>query len=138
MAALVILLLAAATVYAGGLPAVAALLGQLTAAPSSAPGIVGTGGSQRPAGSVPATPLPTPIPSYGVSPSPTPGSTPNASPSVTPSTVPTVAARTYVVKAGETLSQIADRFGTTVAALEAANRLSDPNSIQIGQQLIIP
>jgi GH25 family lysozyme M1 (1,4-beta-N-acetylmuramidase) len=47
-------------------------------------------------------------------------------------------ARTYTVGRGDTLSSIAVRFGTTVAALAAANNISNPNSIQIGQVLTIP
>lgn len=46
-------------------------------------------------------------------------------------------ARTYTVKRGDTLSAIAIRYGTTVAALVAANNLANPNAIQIGQVLII-
>lgn len=53
--------------------------------------------------------------------------------------VPTVvAATTYVVRPGDTLSSIATRHGTTVAALVQANRLANPNLIRIGQLLQIP
>ncbi|MBC8076080.1 MAG: protein kinase [Chloroflexales bacterium] len=44
----------------------------------------------------------------------------------------------YVVQPGDTLSAIAERFGTTVEALLAANGLSDPNRIEVGQTLIVP
>lgn len=47
-------------------------------------------------------------------------------------------ARTYTVKRGDTLSAIAVRFGTTVAALAAANNITNPNMIQVGQVLTIP
>ena len=50
----------------------------------------------------------------------------------------TAPARTYTVKRGDTLSAIAIRYGTTVAALAAANNIANPNSIQIGQVLTIP
>ena len=43
----------------------------------------------------------------------------------------------YVVQAGETLSQIAQRYGTTVAAIVAANGLPSANTIGVGQRLII-
>jgi LysM repeat protein len=46
--------------------------------------------------------------------------------------------RTHVVQAGETLSQIARRYGVTMAALQTANAISDPDSIYVGQQLTIP
>ena len=45
---------------------------------------------------------------------------------------------TYVVPAGATLSSIAQRFGTTVRALQDANGLSDPNHVVAGQTLRIP
>ena len=46
--------------------------------------------------------------------------------------------RTHVVKAGETLSQIASRYGTTVSALARVNRLKDPNLIAAGARLKVP
>ncbi len=46
-------------------------------------------------------------------------------------------AATHVVRAGETLSSIAARYGTSVSALTAANRLSDPDFIVAGQRLTI-
>ncbi len=45
---------------------------------------------------------------------------------------------TYIVQPGDTLTAIAIKFNTTIAALVAANGLSDPNRIEVGQQLIIP
>lgn len=45
--------------------------------------------------------------------------------------------QTYVVKAGDTLSSIAKRFGTTVAAIAAANGISNPNLIAAGRQLAV-
>ena len=47
-------------------------------------------------------------------------------------------AATYEVRRGETLSSIAARFGSTVAALAAANNLRDPNLIIAGQRLRVP
>ena len=44
---------------------------------------------------------------------------------------------TYVVQAGDTLSGIAARFGTTVANLVSINNISNPNLIYVGQVLII-
>lgn len=46
-------------------------------------------------------------------------------------------ARVYVVKAGDTLSSIAEKFGTTVEELAEKNHLRDPNVIYIGQKLYI-
>ena len=50
----------------------------------------------------------------------------------------TAPARTYTVRRGDTLSAIAVRYSTTVAAIAAANNITNPNSIQIGQLLTIP
>ncbi|MBM4431690.1 MAG: LysM peptidoglycan-binding domain-containing protein [Chloroflexi bacterium] len=44
----------------------------------------------------------------------------------------------HVVQAGENLFRLALRYGTTVEALVAANRLSSADSIQVGQRLVIP
>jgi putative chitinase len=44
---------------------------------------------------------------------------------------------TYTVKRGDTLSGIAIRYGTTVAALAAANNISNPALLQVGQVLVI-
>ncbi len=86
---------------------------------------------------------PTPSPSVSTSPQPSlPPSSVAASASVLPVSVaetPTAAPtpRTYVVQEGDTLNLIAQRFGTTVAAIQAANGLSGTD-INIGQVLIIP
>jgi LysM repeat protein len=44
----------------------------------------------------------------------------------------------YKVQSGDTLSSIADKYGTTVQALAAANSLTDPYQIYVGQTLCIP
>lgn len=44
----------------------------------------------------------------------------------------------YIVRAGDTLSSIAARFGTTVTAIMEANDLTNPDLIFVGQVLIIP
>ncbi len=44
----------------------------------------------------------------------------------------------YTVQAGDNLSDLAERFGTTVEELVAANGLTDPNALQPGQTLLIP
>lgn len=46
-------------------------------------------------------------------------------------------ARHYIVRAGDTLTGIARRFGTTVANLTKWNRLPDANKIKVGQDLIV-
>jgi LysM repeat protein len=44
----------------------------------------------------------------------------------------------HLVQRGETLAQIAYRYGTTVQALAALNNLHNPNVIYVGQCLLIP
>jgi LysM repeat protein len=44
----------------------------------------------------------------------------------------------YTVRSGDTVSQIAARTGTTVAAIARANALADAARIRIGQRLVIP
>ena len=46
--------------------------------------------------------------------------------------------RTHTVKSGDTLYALAIRYGTTVAAIVSANNLANPNSISVGQVLVIP
>jgi LysM repeat protein len=49
-----------------------------------------------------------------------------------------LAPRYYTVQAGDTLFRIALRYGTTVAAITAANNVLNPNAISVGQTLLIP
>jgi LysM repeat protein len=44
-------------------------------------------------------------------------------------------AKFYVVKPGQTLTSIADKFGISVTTLEALNPNVDPNSLQSSQRL---
>ncbi|MEM8535636.1 MAG: LysM peptidoglycan-binding domain-containing protein [Chloroflexota bacterium] len=44
----------------------------------------------------------------------------------------------YVVQQGDTLGSLAEEFGTTVEELLAANGMTDPDSLQSGQALLIP
>ena len=54
-----------------------------------------------------------------------------------PTTQPPSGGGTYIVQAGDTLAKIAARHGTTVAALMAANGISNPNLIWVGQRLAV-
>lgn len=76
--------------------------------------------------------LPPPTPTRQVAAAQT--STPEPSPTPAPSPTPVI----YVVKSGDTLLSIAIEFGTSVAALQQANGIIDPASLQIGQELVIP
>ncbi|MBW4439187.1 MAG: LysM peptidoglycan-binding domain-containing protein [Pleurocapsa minor GSE-CHR-MK-17-07R] len=66
-------------------------------------------------------PPPTAVPPTGVPPTAPPGGT-----------------TTYRVAPGDTLARIAARFGTTTSAIAAANGISNPNLIYVGQLLTIP
>ncbi len=44
----------------------------------------------------------------------------------------------YTVAAGDTLLDIASRFGTTTEAIAQLNSLADPNALILGQVLVIP
>lgn len=44
----------------------------------------------------------------------------------------------YIIQSGDTLFSLAQRFGTTVSVITAANPGVDPNSLQVGQNICIP
>lgn len=44
----------------------------------------------------------------------------------------------YVVKSGDSLSQIAREYNTTVMAIAAANGIANPSQLRVGQRLLIP
>ena len=44
----------------------------------------------------------------------------------------------YVVRSGDTLGQIAFAFGISVEDIVAANNLTNPDSLDVGQELVIP
>lgn len=73
----------------------------------------------------PAQPVVQPVPVQPVYP-----------PGTTVTTVTTFTA--YTVRRGDTLAVIAERFGTTVAAIMGANGIRNPNRIFVGQVLNIP
>lgn len=74
----------------------------------------------------------------------TPAATPSTSPSPSPSasTTPGAASgRTYVVKPGDTLGGIAEKFYGDVSLVDLilrANHISDPTLVHQGTKLIIP
>jgi LysM repeat protein len=98
-------------------------------------------------GGAPGDDSPMPSPSTSLpasdSPSPVPGSSaPSASASAAVASVPPVetpapSPQIYIVQQGDTLNLIAQRFSTTVAAIQAANNLTG-TEINVGQELIIP
>ena len=55
-----------------------------------------------------------------------------------PAGAPASGGAVHVVQPGDTLSAIALRYGVTTAALMAANNISSPNLIYVGQRLTVP
>jgi len=45
---------------------------------------------------------------------------------------------TYRVQEGDTLSGIAEEFGTTLETLMALNQITDPDALTLGQELLVP
>ncbi|HVL53844.1 MAG TPA: LysM domain-containing protein [Vitreimonas sp.] len=134
------LVAAGAGMLAVGVGAAAVAGGMLdlsgAAAPTASPATV------RPTASADVTASPSPYPSPSASPTPSPTPSPTAAPTPPPTPVPTAPPpppqQTYVVQEGDTLAAIAQQFGTTVEAIQAANGIEDPNSITVGQVLVIP
>jgi len=51
---------------------------------------------------------------------------------------PDAQSRFHIVRRGETLASIAQRYGVSVSTLAAANGLRNPNFVYVGQRLLIP
>ena len=59
-------------------------------------------------------------------------------PMVSPAALATPATITHIVETGDTLYHLALKYGTTIEAIVGANKLTDPDRLQIGQKLVIP
>lgn len=55
-----------------------------------------------------------------------------------PATATSPPVQEYHVQPGDTLADIANRFGVTIEELAIANNLADPNRLDVGQVLLIP
>ena len=86
------------------------------------PGLLGFGNPGAATSPTPSTPVRTALPSLG------------------PTPIPQPTQQIYVVQANDTMSKIAGRFDIALADLIAANaeNIPDPDSLQIGDQVIIP
>ena len=89
-----------------------------------------------PSPSAAATPAATATGGPTAEPSIAPSATPSPQPTPEPTPAPTQVV--YVVRSGDQLSRIATKYGVTVAAIQEANSIKDPNLIRVGQKLIIP
>lgn len=71
---------------------------------------------------------------------PTSTATPTLTPTATSTATPTPSATpiTYQIQPGDTLFNIALRYGTTVDLLAKANDIANPHQIDVGQVLLIP
>lgn len=63
---------------------------------------------------------------------------PTASAPSAESGVPVPTPQIHVVQEGETLESIAERYGISTFVLKLLNRMSDEESIRVGQELIVP
>lgn len=52
--------------------------------------------------------------------------------------VPLPPTTSYIVQQGDSLARIAERFNTTSAELLRINRLTNPNLLRVGQELLVP
>jgi len=91
------------------------------------------GGDEATPTETPAEPLPTQTP---MPPTPVPTTPAPTTPVPTPTPLPTGQV-THVVQRGENLFRIAQRYGTTVAAVASANGIANPALIYVGQVLTI-
>jgi LasA protease len=64
-------------------------------------------------------------------------STPTLDPTK-PSSGPTLGPGTYIVQPGDTIDSIALKFGVTVESILEANHFDNPDSLTVGQTLVIP
>ncbi len=84
-----------------------------------------------------------PTPTATPSPSPTPTPSPTATPTPTPIPLPTplppqVGFAVHVVSAGETLEEVARRYGSFTSAIATLNRFPDDAPLGEGQVLVVP
>ena len=94
----------------------------------------------------PAARVSTPTPVWTVHPTFTANPFPTATAILMPTTsapsaesdVPVPTPQIHVVQEGETLEIIAERYGISTFVLKLLNRMSDEESIRVGQELIVP
>lgn len=55
-----------------------------------------------------------------------------------PTVAPARQRTTYVVQRGDELRSIAARYGVSLGSILALNTIPDPDSLTVGQQLVVP
>ncbi len=107
-----------------GLPQLAVFAGALGIAALALfmlPALLGIGGGGSPASASPS------------------GGRPAATASAAPTAIAAPTPLVYVLKKGDTLSKVANKFHVELADLLAANpKIKDPNRVSLGQEIIIP
>ena len=83
-------------------------------------------------------PYPTPSPTPSTMPTETPTATTTPTPTYTSTPTPTATPITHQVLPGDTLVNIARRYGTTVELLAQQNAIANVHQIDVGQILVIP
>jgi len=87
----------------------------------------------------PTTPVPTtPVPTTPVPTTPAPTTPAPTTPAPVTTMPPSSCRAVYVVRSGDTLYNIALRYGTSYADIARVNQISNPRLIYPGQQLCIP
>lgn len=133
-----------------GLAFAAIVLARLSMTPAPAgdgdPGVVGAQATSSPTAGATADRTTAPVaettaPQRTLVPTevePTPTTEPEATPTTAPTDAPSDRPATYTVKSGDTLSGIADEFGTTWQEIAKLNKLEDPGRLHVGQVLQLP
>jgi nucleoid-associated protein YgaU len=107
-----------------------------TVAPTAAPAGDGPRDSPRVTANPAVPPTWTPA-AVATAAAPPPRPTSAASSAATPDAT-AGPANTYTVERGDTLGEIAEQFGVSLADLVAANGIADVDHIEVGQVLVIP
>lgn len=103
-------------------------------AAAGAPAAQTNAGSMVTAPPIPETPVPTAVPVVVISPTPTP----TIAPTPTPTPPPTPTPKTHTVRPGDSLSVIATFYGVSMGAILELNNIPDPDTVPVGQVLILP
>ena len=108
--------------------------GRATSSPAAASPTL----APKPSSPAAASPTLAPSPSSPAAAPPTVAPAPSTPAPAAPSPSPAATGRVHVVRAGEWLILIAQRYGTTVEALAELNGVENPDALEVGQVLRVP